>query len=235
MVVVLWQNWGEHVGRQLPHFLAFSTLTDVTISVGAASLKAHRIILAFFSPFFRRMLEEVSEERPMVVVFPGVNFDALQLIVSYMYHGQVNVPADILPAVIDLAKMLKVKGLIELPAHLDSVIGASNLGMEQNTLTNTHTEDVCLEAGEGVVELEVSAGDPLTPHLAPTSTTTTTSTTITTTAQPDVHRIEEEEEEDEVLQCYSSAVIYLAGVLCAGEAGEDRSRDTVLGGDLGET
>lgn len=53
MVVVLWQNWGEHVGRQLPHFLTAATLTDVTITVGPRSLRAHRIILAFFSPFFK--------------------------------------------------------------------------------------------------------------------------------------------------------------------------------------
>nr|XP_027236590.1 uncharacterized protein LOC113827855 [Penaeus vannamei] len=159
MVVVLWQNWGEHVGRQLPHFLAGATLTDVTITVGPRSIKAHRIILAFFSPFFKKMLEEVSEERPMVVVFPGVNFDALQVIVAYMYRGQVNVPAELLPHVIELAKMLKVKGLIELPAQLDTVIAGSGgkvataheAGNQEHL--DMHHED------EGLVEFEVTAAE----------------------------------------------------------------------------
>ncbi|XP_071522737.1 uncharacterized protein [Panulirus ornatus] len=165
MVVVLWQNWGEHVGRQLPHFLAGATLTDVTITVGPRSIKAHRIILAFFSPFFKKMLEEVSEERPMVVVFPGVNFDALQVIIAYMYRGQVNVAADLLPHVIELAKMLKVKGLIELPAQLDSVITGSGgkVAVNQEEITHEHgyegSQEMCLES-EGMVELEVTAADP---------------------------------------------------------------------------
>ncbi|XP_069194998.1 uncharacterized protein [Procambarus clarkii] len=160
MVVVLWQNWGEHVGRQLPHFLAGATLTDVTISVGPKSIKAHRIILAFFSPFFKKMLEEISEERPMVVVFPGINFDALQIIIAYMYRGQVNVPAEILPHVIDLAKMLKVKGLIELPAQLNTVIGGSGgkVPVNQNIIHDNEDSQMCLD-DEGMVELEVTAAD----------------------------------------------------------------------------
>ncbi|XP_042232328.1 uncharacterized protein LOC121873082 [Homarus americanus] len=168
MVVVLWQNWGEHVGRQLPHFLAGATLTDVTISVGSRSIKAHRIILAFFSTYFRKMLEEVSEERPMVVVFPGANFDALQVIIAYMYRGQVNVPGELLPHVIELAKLLKVKGLIELPAQLDSVITGSGGKVNHEVIThdNEESQDMCLE-GEGMVELEVTAGEP--DHLSVTS------------------------------------------------------------------
>ena len=53
MVVVMWQNWGEHVGRQLSYHFSASLLADVTISVGNHSLKAHRVILAFFSTFFK--------------------------------------------------------------------------------------------------------------------------------------------------------------------------------------
>lgn len=161
MVVVLWQNWGEHVGRQLPHFLSGATLTDVTISVGARSIKAHRIILAFFSPFFRKMFEEVSEERPMVVVFPGADFDALQVIIAYMYRGQVNVLPDLLPHVIELAKVLKVKGLVELPAQLDSVIAESarKVGVNHEDITHENEDnEICLE-DESMVELEVTAAD----------------------------------------------------------------------------
>ncbi|XP_076063261.1 uncharacterized protein LOC143038138 [Oratosquilla oratoria] len=178
MVLVLWQNWGEYVGRQLPHFLAGATLTDVTISVGNRSLKTHRIILAFFSPFFKKMLEDVCEERPMVVVFPGINFDALKVIVSYMYHGQVNVPTDLLPAVIELAKMLKVKGLIELPMQLESVINnphgcIDELRCDKNTeaemsargsdipegITSDAISDSILGEGGEIVELEVTSAD----------------------------------------------------------------------------
>ena len=36
------------------------------------------------------MLDDVNEERPMVVVFPGVHYEALQIVISYMYRGQVS-------------------------------------------------------------------------------------------------------------------------------------------------
>ncbi|CAL4066661.1 unnamed protein product [Meganyctiphanes norvegica] len=161
MVVVLWQNWGEYVGRQLPHFLAGATLTDITITVGPRSVRAHRIILAFFSTFFKKMLEDVCEERPMVLVFPGINFEALEIIVTYMYRGQVNVTTELLPHVIDLAKMLKVKGLIELPAQLDSMISNSNqkFDNEDGIAAQESAEMSICEDGEGLVELEVTAGE----------------------------------------------------------------------------
>ncbi|KAK3892035.1 hypothetical protein Pcinc_004004 [Petrolisthes cinctipes] len=182
MVMVLWQNWGEHVGRQLPHFLTAATLTDVTITVGHRSLRAHRIILAFFSPFFKRMLEEVCEERPMVVVFPGVNYDALQVIVAYMYRGQVNVPSELLSHVIELAKMLQVKGLIELPSQLDSVIASAN-NNECNTnshLTRTGCAEMCMEGEDGIVELEVTEGEP---HPTVSTNTSSFHTNTTTSLQ----------------------------------------------------
>ncbi|KAK7085554.1 hypothetical protein SK128_022814 [Halocaridina rubra] len=89
MVLVVWDNWGEHVCRQLSSFLIGSSLSDVTISVGMKSIRTHRIILSFFSSYFKEMLDDIHEECPVIVVFPEVNFQALKIIIAYMYQGQV--------------------------------------------------------------------------------------------------------------------------------------------------
>ena len=36
------------------------------------------------------MLEEMKDECTMAVMLPGVNFEALQLVITYMYQGQVS-------------------------------------------------------------------------------------------------------------------------------------------------
>ncbi|XP_068235144.1 uncharacterized protein [Palaemon carinicauda] len=162
MVLLIWDNWGEHVCRQLPYFFVRAALTDVTINVGTKSIKAHRIILSFFSPFFKQVLDEVNEEQPIVVVFPDVNFKALQIVITYMYLGQVNVPADIFPQVTDLAKMLKVKGLIKLPMYWDSVISGAGVKViedEENFGDVIEDHIDFTSEPEGIVELEVSTAD----------------------------------------------------------------------------
>ncbi|KAK3893148.1 hypothetical protein Pcinc_003018 [Petrolisthes cinctipes] len=127
-----------------------------------AAYAAHRIILAFFSLFFKRVLEEVCEELPMVVVFPSVNYDALQVIVAYMYRGQ---------------------------SQLDSVIASAN-NNECNTnshLTRTGCAEMCMEGEDGIVELEVTEGEP---H--PTVSTNTSSfhtNTTTSLEHPTNNRI----------------------------------------------
>lgn len=161
MVLVVWDNWGEHVCRQLSNFLVGAAHTDLTISVGAMKIKTHRIILSFFSPFFKKMLDDVSEERPVVVVFPEINFRALQIIIAYMYQGQVNVPAEILPHVTELAKILKVKGLVKLPNYLDSVITEEVKVADEQEDFDDGIEDHIDFASEteGIVELEVTTAD----------------------------------------------------------------------------
>ncbi|XP_066939003.1 uncharacterized protein [Macrobrachium rosenbergii] len=162
MVLLIWDNWCEHVCRQLPYFFIREALTDVTIIVGTKTIKAHRIILSFFSPFFKQVLDEVSEEQPIVVVFPEVNFKALQIVITYMYLGQVNVPAEILPLVTDLAKMLKVKGLIKLPVYWDSVICGTEVKVieDEESFESAGEDQVDFTSEpEGIVELEVSTAD----------------------------------------------------------------------------
>ncbi|XP_064103331.1 uncharacterized protein LOC135213280 [Macrobrachium nipponense] len=120
------------------------------------------ILIALYIYLFQQVLDEVSEEQPIVVVFPEVNFKALQIVITYMYLGQVNVPAEILPLVTDLAKMLKVKGLIKLPVYWDSVIcGAEVKVFEDEETLESAGEDQAnfTSEPEGIVELEVSTAD----------------------------------------------------------------------------
>ena len=41
--------------------------------------------------FSQNILSDIREERPVVVIFPDVNFRALQIVITYMYQGQVSI------------------------------------------------------------------------------------------------------------------------------------------------
>ena len=58
-MLIVWDNWSDHVCRQLSDFLVQASLTDVTINVGPKSVKAHQIILSIFSPFFKVIIFEL--------------------------------------------------------------------------------------------------------------------------------------------------------------------------------
>jgi hypothetical protein len=71
---------------------------DVTVACDDGhAVRAHRIVLAACSDYFRRVLTdaaELNDGAPPVVVLVGVQPDVLHAILAYVYAGEVLVARD---------------------------------------------------------------------------------------------------------------------------------------------
>merc|ERR1712128_294688 len=85
---------------------------DCTLSCGSRQIQAHKLILSACSPFFRNILKQNPHPHPLLYL-KGVEFNDLQSVLNFMYHGEVNVAQDELNSFLSVAEDLKVKGLTQ--------------------------------------------------------------------------------------------------------------------------
>lgn len=72
-------------------------LCDVTLVASGVEAKAHRLVLASCSPYFRAMFTGpvvFEEQRRETITLQGLEGDALLLLVGYIYSGQIHVDED---------------------------------------------------------------------------------------------------------------------------------------------
>ena len=85
--------------------------SDVTlVSEDGQAVKAHRLLLSASSPLLDHIMKLQDHPKP-IIFLRGTNMDALDSLVDFIYHGEVEVPGDQLDAFLALANDLKVKGL----------------------------------------------------------------------------------------------------------------------------
>jgi len=84
---------------------------DVTLACGAdTQLKAHKVILAACSPFFRKVLIGHPHPHPLLYL-RGVSAPDLRAILAFMYQGETSVAEDRLDSFLSSAQDLQVEGL----------------------------------------------------------------------------------------------------------------------------
>ncbi|VEN42078.1 unnamed protein product [Callosobruchus maculatus] len=86
-------RWNNHQPNFISVFsslLNSQSLVDVTLAAEGTHLQAHKVVLSACSSYF-------------------------QVMVDFMYHGEVNVSQEQLPCILKTAEMLKIKGLTEIP------------------------------------------------------------------------------------------------------------------------
>lgn len=113
------------------------SMTDVTlICNGGQTIRAHRVILSTFSPYFRAIFEsQPFSNNPCqypVIVIKDLELSELRTIIDFIYKGEVSVSRDKLQSVLQAAKALEVSGLADL--KLES-FGVNN-GQQQQANSN---------------------------------------------------------------------------------------------------
>lgn len=116
-------NHSDEIVSGFGKLLKNESLTDVTISCsGGINIKAHRIVLSTFSPYFKSIFESSPFiDTPWtypVIVMKDYGYTELKAIIEFIYKGEVSVPRDKLSSVLATAKSLEVSGLADL--KLDS-------------------------------------------------------------------------------------------------------------------
>jgi len=96
--------------------------TDVTLAAGTKFFAAHKLILSICSPYFRQLFRSMGREKT-VIYLKDVNPRHLDLLLQYMYKGEIKVKESELVSVLQVAQGLDIKGLSEQGG---SVSGAQN-------------------------------------------------------------------------------------------------------------
>eukprot|EP00090_Calanus_glacialis_P014224 TRINITY_DN2295_c0_g1_i1.p1 TRINITY_DN2295_c0_g1~~TRINITY_DN2295_c0_g1_i1.p1 ORF type:complete len:517 (+),score=122.96 TRINITY_DN2295_c0_g1_i1:220-1770(+) len=131
-------RWNNHQTNLLSVFdqlLQVEAFCDVTLAVDGASLKCHKMVLAACSNYFQNLFMENTCKHP-IVFLKDITFNQIRALLDYMYHGEVSVQEEELPALLKIAEALKVKGLVEAddnkPNHNTSPV------RPKVTSTNSH-------------------------------------------------------------------------------------------------
>ncbi|EFA01747.1 protein bric-a-brac 1 [Tribolium castaneum] len=100
--------FGEHQSQE--------ALVDVTLGCEGQFIKAHKLVLSACSTYFQKIFESHTNPQ-LLILLNDVKFRDLQLIVQFMYKGEVKVADSDMQQFLSLGKMLQVKGLCSVELH----------------------------------------------------------------------------------------------------------------------
>ena len=106
-----WNDFEANVSTSFAELRHDQDFFDVTLALeDHRQVRAHKVILAACSPFFRRVLKANPHERPLLYL-KGVRHAQIVSVLNFMYHGEVNVAQDDLNDFLAAAEDLSIKGL----------------------------------------------------------------------------------------------------------------------------
>ena len=108
---ISWDGFPYHVQGMLRDLNEVDQFTDVTIVCDDQKmLKAHRFILSASSDVFRNMLNGNSNQHAYIYL-RGIHYKEMELILKYIYNGQVSFENGLFGDFLNVAKDLKIKEL----------------------------------------------------------------------------------------------------------------------------
>ncbi|CAG9558588.1 unnamed protein product [Danaus chrysippus] len=109
-----WNNHQPNFISMFGNLLATKDLVDVTLAAEGQHLVAHKVVLSACSTYFHSLFVDNPTHHP-IVILKDITFNDLRTMVDFMYYGEVNVTEQQLAQVLETAKILKIKGLTEMP------------------------------------------------------------------------------------------------------------------------
>lgn len=125
---------------------------DVTLSCSSLQLKAHKIVLAACSPFFYQMFDKFSNSQHPIVVLKDTPASDLELILDFIYLGEIQVTQRRLLSLIKSAEGLKINGLYSntttatATTTTSSPSSSSSSTLSTTTTTTTATNNSTIKA-----------------------------------------------------------------------------------------
>lgn len=104
-------NHKEKVTEALESMFLDESLTDVTICCCGQQVKAHRVILAASSNYFKEIFASTLPGQYPIVFIKSVTIEDLNSILEFMYKGELTVPQDRMESLVSSAECLGVSGL----------------------------------------------------------------------------------------------------------------------------
>jgi len=100
--------------------------TDVVLSAGSQTFKAHKLVLSICSPFFQNLFRKLGPEKH-VIFLKDISTKHLELLLQYMYVGEIKVKEDELVTVLNVAQSLEIRGLTDNSESKQTSSSSSNI------------------------------------------------------------------------------------------------------------
>ena len=122
-----WNDFSKNATYFFKELRGDQELSDVTlVSSDGEEIEAHKVILASGSEFFQNLFKQSVKRTPHPLLYMrGLKTTELNLIVDFLYQGEVNVPQEQFEDFLALATELQLKGLNgggrepEITPHVD--------------------------------------------------------------------------------------------------------------------
>lgn len=111
-----WDNFQSILTNTFDQLRQAEDFVDVTLSVGGRSLKCHKVVLSASSPYFAQLFAGTQCQHP-IVILNDIQFGDLQVVVEYMYRGEISVKQEQLESIMQVAEALGVRGLVDVSAQ----------------------------------------------------------------------------------------------------------------------
>ena len=155
-----WNDFQENIKTTFVELRGDKDLVDVTLACEDGEIEAHKVILSFCSPFFKRLKTR-----------------QLTTMVDFIYLGEANIPQEDLDGFLLLAQELEVKGLAEEDAGIEDIERSKNeitpgrefdkevenendsrrnIGSSQNTTSHDDYQNLCTKEDETLVPTETN-------------------------------------------------------------------------------
>jgi len=137
-----WDEFQNNAGNTLKNLLSDTAYTDVTLVCDDDNqMKAHKVVLSSCSPFFKNLLMKNPHPSPLIYL-KGISFAELNSIIKFIYLGQTEVKQDDLNHFLEVAKDLKVQGLIGETRNLTPVNDVSSNAQNYAATLDTPRDEV---------------------------------------------------------------------------------------------
>ncbi|CAH0548584.1 unnamed protein product [Brassicogethes aeneus] len=110
-VCLRWNSHHVNMQNTFPTLLLREQYVDVTIVAEGRTLKCHRMILSSCSPYFEEVLAGISPMQHPVLFMKDIPFWILKCLLDFMYAGEVHIFQNKLQDLLNVAEILKIKGL----------------------------------------------------------------------------------------------------------------------------
>jgi len=111
MYEVTWPEFSSNRTSYLYEQVKQNNFVDVTIVFDDEEMSAHKVVLASSSSFFQRVLERSTHPNPMLYL-KGVEKRLFSHLLEFIYLGEVSLPDADFDKFLQMARDLKIKGLL---------------------------------------------------------------------------------------------------------------------------
>ncbi|XP_029712660.2 uncharacterized protein LOC109428579 isoform X2 [Aedes albopictus] len=176
-----WHNHQSNLLGVFSQLLQDESLVDVTLACSeGASIRAHKVVLSACSSYFQTLFLDHPTQHP-IVILKDVPFAELRTLVDFMYKGEVNVEYCQLPALLQTAESLKVKGLAEM-TNQNSTLAEPKREPERLQRPQSHSSSAAAAAATATATSLTSTSSPASSDRQQTAASNTSGGTNSATA-----------------------------------------------------